>query len=53
MDNKRKCCNPFVKDELEKHLEQTLSLILHHDEVIQISKVIMEVYGEMADENRP
>jgi hypothetical protein len=38
--------NPYDADELAKHLEKSLSLILHNDEVQQISEIIKEVYNE-------
>jgi len=38
--------NPYDADELTKHLEKSLSLILHFEEVQQITVIIKEVYRE-------
>jgi len=46
MKEQERLLNPYNADELAKHLEKSLSLILHFDEVQQISKIVKEVYNE-------
>jgi hypothetical protein len=38
--------NPYNADELAKHLEKSLALILHNEEIQKISEIIKEVFNE-------
>jgi|WetSurMetagenome_2_1015567.scaffolds.fasta_scaffold01352_7 hypothetical protein len=38
--------NPYEADELAKHLEKSLALVLHYDEVQKICEIVKEVYNE-------